>query len=353
MRYTSVLPVNLCYDTSVFKDYTVKKTKHYCVINYDEKDCEKIINLLIESITDDSEKNISIKSDNFDLLQAIDEKGNVYGISRKAIKKRNQKLTLKKYIRLIKHNDISRLRYDNNSKKRLDSVDKTTIKRRFSIAPFKHYWFISKDYNIAFPFRLKPSKNKNSPILIYLHGGGCCGTNGITTYSEFINFGPSIKAKKHDCTTILPQFPNKIFVASEFDNYLAAVKQLSEIVCNDYHCNKNRIYVFGGSFGGRLTWRMAYKYPHYFACAMPMLGALDIQEIDYTKFKDIPLMVVHAADDMVVPIEYDDKLVKEIKKISDKVIYHRWEEYGHGMMPHFCKTVDWDKWMFEQSLEKR
>ena len=64
-------------------------------------------------------------------------------------------------------------------------------------------------------------------------------------------------------------------------------------------------------------------------------------------------MVVHASNDAVVPIEYDDKAVEEIRKISDKVVYHRWEKYGHKMMPHFFKSVDWDEWMFQQSLEKR
>lgn len=352
MKLTSVLPVNVLYDTSVFKEYIKKVTKHYCVLEYDEKDGKRICELLIESITEAEEKAFTEKVGC--LLQAVDEEQNVYDVVSESIEKRGQELSLRKYKRIIKRMDISRKRYVSLSRRMLDNTEKTTIRKRFSIAPFKHYWFISKENNLVFPFRIKPSKAENQPTLIYLHGGGCCGTDGVNTYSEFVNFGPSTKAKKHDCTIILPQFPTQVFSMNETTRYLDAVKQLSEIVCEKHHSDKNRVYVYGGSFGGRLTWRSAYYYPDYYACAMPVMGALDTMEcVDYSRFKDIPLMIVHASNDVVVPIEYDDKAVEEIRKISDKVVYHRWEKYGHKMMPHFFKSVDWDEWMFQQSLEKR
>ncbi len=352
MKLTSVLPDNLWFDTSVFKEYVTEKTKHYSVFAYDEKDKKRICELYVESITDVEEKALA-KKEGYS-IQAIDDEQNVYDVTGENSKKRGQKLSLGKYRRAIKKMDKTRQRYDSLSKKLLDSTKKTIIRKRFTIAPFKHYWFISKEHNVVFPFRIKPSKVKNQPVLIYLHGGGCCGMDGVNPYSEYTNFGPSTKAKKHDCTVVLPQFPTNVFLMSESKSYLDAVKQLSEIVCEKYCSDKNRIYVYGGSFGGRLTWRSAYYYPDYYACAMPIMGALDtIGDIDYLRFKDIPLMVVHASDDVCVPIEYDDKAVEEIRKISEKVVYHRWEEYGHKMMPHFFKTVDWDEWMFQQSLEKR
>lgn len=356
MKFRTIFNNDSVIDTSFFSKYVIESRKEYTVIEFSENDRSDILDVLSASITDEDVKN-SVSLDGFD---CIGDDNYFYNVSAKGFQKQNRKISFS--LTKIKFYYIIRYRRSGKCKlhidKKLKNTKSTEIVKKQTMSKFQKCEFISKENGIAFSYRLNPCKNANKPLVIFFHGGGGVGVKNFKHYIDFISSGAWGTLKKHDCTVLLPQAPfNNISEIGNKYNYIDAVKQLSEIVANDVKADKNRIYIFGTSFGGHCTWISAYKFPDYYACAMPVMGSLDESHfkdgIDCKRLKDIPLWVAHSSDDNDVDIKNDDKWVSELKKISANVKYTRWDKYGHKMSSKFYQTENWAEWMFNQSLEKR
>ncbi|MBQ8763829.1 MAG: hypothetical protein IJZ07_06975 [Clostridia bacterium] len=216
---------------------------------------------------------------------------------------------------------------------------------------FKKFIYTHPDANVS--YRIKRAKKDNQPLVIYFHGGGLGGNNNRRQFMGFNSVG--IKLLKKDCNILVPQLPNGL---KSIDAYIHIIKELAQEAACRTKADKNRIYVFGGSLGGHQSWSMAWLYPDFIACAMPLMGnnyntnKMDGTE-DFGRIKDVPLWVGHSSDDKVVPIENDDYCVEMLRKIGGNVKYTRWEKYGHKFCLKFYKNEKWVDWMFEQSLENR
>lgn len=356
MKFRTIFNNDSVIDISFFSKYIIESRKEYTVIEFDENDRSDVIDTLIASITDEEFKN-SLSSYVFD---CIGDDNHLYIVSEEGFQKQNQKISFS----LTKIKIFNKIRYNNTRKnevyvdKKLESTKNTETVQKQTMFKFQKCEFISKENGIAFSYRLKPCKNANKPLVIFFHGGGGIGVQNFKHYIDFISSGAWNVLKKYDCTVLLPQAPfNNVSEFGNKYNYIDAVKQLSEIIANNAKANKNRIYIFGTSFGGHCTWMSAYKFPDYYACAMPVMGSLDESYfkdgIDCNRLKNIPLWVAHSSDDNEVGIKNDDKWVSELQEISANVKYTRWDKYGHKMSSKFYQTENWAEWMFNQSLDKR
>ena len=134
------------------------------------------------------------------------------------------------------------------------------------------------------------------------------------------------------------------------DAYVASVKKLTESLAKDGSIDMNRIYVFGNSLGGGVTWRFAYNHPDFCACAMPVIGALyTTDECDFTRLVSLPIWVAHSSDDKIVSIDSDDNAVARIKELGGNIKYTRWDKHGHAMAGKFYFRENWADWMFAQN----
>lgn len=160
--------------------------------------------------------------------------------------------------------------------------------------------------------------------------------------------------RKRDCTIIVPQCPNS-FETQE--DWIDSAKEIIDYISETAKADKNRIYVMGGSAGGRCTWAFAWNYSDYIACAMPLEGenlyASKMEGEDFSRIKDLPIWVVHASNDKAVDVKLDDYCVEQLRKIGGNVRYTRWDKYGHSIYRPFYRREKWVDWMFDQSLEKR
>ncbi len=324
-------------DFSILSRYISVDKPIYVTIEFDEKDKDDIIKLVNETGKPSRE-----------IFGCWGEDNSYYEISIEGITKIPCNYSFKKEIELLKKYYKSQCKYRKHLGILLDKTPKTSSVEKFSVSRFKAGVFISKEHNIAFNYRMKKAKSENQPIVIFMPGGGCIGCDNIKPVAEF--YGNLIwkKLKKYDCNILIPQTP----YAGDYD-YIDAIKQLSERVTKEVKADKNRIYIFGTSAGGHQTWASAYKYSKYYACAMPVMGSLRGEKIDYNKLKNIPLLVAHSSDDNVVSVVSDDETVEILKGLSANVKYVRWNKYGHSMASRFYKKENWDEWMFNQSLTKR
>ena len=335
-------------------DYVVEETKKYFSIEFDENNADKIPELFLEAVTNEDNRKYIQKSIHYG-LGCISEKGNICLIKPEGIETLDQKKSIRKQkreaLKLYKSVTASR----NNVSRLLAARTSTCCDKSFSLSRFKHFKFICHESNYAFSYRFKKAKSNGQPLVVFLHGGGCLGKDNVKPIGEFFALKIWSKLKKHDCSVLIPQTPHSLrFGMLGHVPFLDTVKLLAEKLCAEHNIDKNRIYVLGVSYGGQGSWLSAYKYPDYYACAIPVSSWLNtVEEPDYSNLTNVPLWVVHAEDDFVSYINEDDISVEELRKLGSDVIYTRYKKGGHNIASRFFKNENWDEWMFSQSLEKR
>lgn len=355
MRYKLIFAAKL-FDLSGFKNIRYKKFFGLRILRFDDSNSAEIFNLVKKSYISKNMPN------------DIDEEGfyvfgrdryiytlNKYGVKKE---KKDVRFALRAYFyeMLFVLRSVRLKRAERYNRKSLKAAEHTVNICNDSSGDFKKGEFIDKENELCFSYRVRYAKEKNNPIIVYFHGAGSIGKDNSRQLREFERAGEKLLLR--DCTILVPQAPAIYYAhASETANYVASVKKLTDILVRKASADKNRIYVFGTSFGGKCTWQAVRMYPAYFAAAMPVMGCFEegasTDGFDFGEMKKVPFWVAHSSDDIDVSVIYDDVCVRRLKEIGADIRYTRWNEYGHSMSSKFYKNEKWVDWMFEQSLEKR
>lgn len=226
------------------------------------------------------------------------------------------------------------------------------------------------DYRLYEP---KTETGKKYPLIIFLHGNGERGANGVTQLVG--NAGGTVWASaenqaKNPSFVLAPQNPlvrsGLWLEKSVYETTLELIKSVASNPLIDI----NRIYITGVSMGGFGTWGFLQRNPDLFAAAMPVCGGGDLTKVE--AIKDKPIWAFHAADDPVVKVSGEIPLympefmingtrdmVKALKTLGDTKVKYTEYEPGYVAMPlapmaHFSwvpayKTQEAIDWMFKQS----
>ncbi|MBO7344821.1 MAG: phospholipase, partial [Clostridia bacterium] len=110
-------------------------------------------------------------------------------------------------------------------------------------------------------------KVQNPPLIVYLHGAGERGENIEHLYRhgmpKLIKSGKEIPA-----IVLCPQCPAQ-FV---WNNIVERLKNLIDLIVEEYQISKDRIAITGSSMGGFGTWEMGLTYANYFSAIAPVAG---------------------------------------------------------------------------------
>ena len=216
--------------------------------------------------------------------------------------------------------------------------------------------------DVRFPYRVKYAKQPGRPLLVFFHGGGAAGRDNLRPLWEFL-FGPypewfPLQKRRallgSDLTVLIPQCGRG--AAYDGEAFVSAVKELCETLAGSASADRGRIWCMGDSWGGRCAWLSAFLFPDFYACAMPMMGALDLQPVPekltpqaLAHMRDLPVWASHSADDPVVPVGRDDETVALLRLLGAPVKYTRVNGRGHDrLISQFLKTEPWAEWMFAQ-----
>ncbi len=96
-----------------------------------------------------------------------------------------------------------------------------------------------------------------------------------------------------------------------------------------YSVDENRVYVVGGSMGGRGTWAMASLHPDLFAAAAPTCGWADGLPLE--NLLNVPLLNQHGDVDWIVSVEQSRFAVDRLRNMNSPVIYREHAGAGHGI----------------------
>jgi len=224
---------------------------------------------------------------------------------------------------------------------------------------------------------------KKHPLIIWFHG------NGEGGYKDYRN-NVSQKLANRGAVAFAEDKTQKIFggayvVAPQADDtwynnyskgYIKSVKAMIDEFASENNVDKNRIYIFGASAGGYMSFRMIIEYPDYFAAFSTSAAALDKAATsggvattaqDLMKIRNKPLWMVHAQNDPTISYENTSKRVYDVLskygailssypnvKIGETEYNGHWSWiYSLRNMPVNDKGEHLFEWMARQNLKKK
>ena len=224
---------------------------------------------------------------------------------------------------------------------------------------------------------------KKHPLIIWFHG------NGEGGYKDYRN-NVSQKLANRGAVAFAEDKTQKIFggayvVAPQADDtwynnytkgYIKSVKAMIDEFVSENNIDKNRIYIFGASAGGYMSFRMMIEYPDYFAAFSTSAAALDKAATsggvatttqDLMKIRNKPLWMVHAQNDPTISYENTSKRVYNVLskygailssypnvKIGETEYNGHWSWiYSLRNMPVNDKGEHLFEWMARQNLKTR
>ena len=224
---------------------------------------------------------------------------------------------------------------------------------------------------------------KKHPLIIWFHG------NGEGGYKDYQN-NVSQKLANRGAVAFAEDKTQKIFggayvVAPQADDtwynnyskgYIKSVKAMIDEFASENNVDKNRIYIFGASAGGYMSFRMMIEYPDYFAAFSTSAAALDKAATsggvatttqDLMKIRNKPLWMIHAENDPTISYENTSKRVYDVLskygailssypnvKIGETEYNGHWSWiYSLRNMPVNDKGEHLFEWMARQNLKTR
>jgi predicted peptidase len=205
---------------------------------------------------------------------------------------------------------------------------------------------VSSEYLITFPEEYTDESRELFPLLVFLHGSGERGND-----TELLKVHGPLKqidqGKKFPFIILAPQCP----LNQDFDT--ETVFAVIEDVVNKHKVDRDRIYVTGLSMGGAATWNLAMAYPGYFAAIAPVCGYVNRNfPARAGEIKDLAAWVFHGANDDVVPIHLEAKMVSALREQGSKVKFTIYPTGNHDAWTETYNNEDLYTWLLEQRRDQ-
>ena len=247
------------------------------------------------------------------------------------------------------------------------------LDRKVSVqgAEYKYQVFVPEDW----------TKNKKWPVILFLHGAGERGDDGLVQTE--VGIGTAIRRyrSRFPAVVVMPQCRKDMWWADSMaDIAMAALAEAQK----EFHGDANRVYLTGLSMGGYGTWYLAGKYPGKFAAIAPICGGILMPDKARTQSPDdnapyteaakkigkTPVWIFHGGDDPVVPVTESRRMAEAMKAVLGQdtlytarpatkpvevpeVIYTEYPGVGHNSWEKAYADPDLISWLLTKSLLKK
>jgi len=213
------------------------------------------------------------------------------------------------------------------------------------------------------------TSNKKWPVVLFLHGAGERGDDGLVQ-SE-VGLGSAIRkhADRFPAIVVMPQCRKNIWwqAPSMEAQALAAL----DAATKEFSGDTERTYLTGLSMGGYGTWDVAAKWPHRFAAIAPVCGGIkipaviakqtgvtqpqsdDIYAEAAKKVANMPIWVFHGGADPTVPVTESQNMVAALKALNADVKYTEYPGVKHNSWDNAYNEPDFPVWLFAQKLKAK
>jgi len=230
------------------------------------------------------------------------------------------------------------------------------LDRAVTVAGEKHLYqvYVPRDY----------SADRTWPVILFLHGAGESGANGITQTLSGLPAAIRKFPERFPAIVVMPQSSRKRqwIDAVEQDSALAAL----DATLKEYRVDGARVYLTGLSKGGYGTWHLAAREPGRFAAIAPICGgivfpkrvfeSLGKAESDFPSNAELakkigagmPVWAFHGGADMTVPPEASRTAVEALKALGSDAKYTEYEGVGHNSWDKAYQDPEFAVWLFGQ-----
>ena len=209
------------------------------------------------------------------------------------------------------------------------------------------------------------SKDKRWPVILFLHGAGERGEDGLLQTQVGIATAIRTHADRFPCIVVIPQCRKNIWWTDPAME-AQALKALEQSM-KEFKGDPDRVYLTGLSMGGYGTWSLASKYPGRFAALAPICGGVrppergtsspeapsgDPKADPYAevarKVGKTPVWIFHGGADSTVPPSESRKMNDALKAAGGNVKYTEYAGVGHNSWDRAYAEPEFMPWLLSQ-----
>jgi predicted peptidase len=166
----------------------------------------------------------------------------------------------------------------------------------------------ARPYAIYVP-RDYPDSLHRWPLVVFLHGRGECGTDGVRQTA--VGLGPALlrAPERWPFLVLMPQKPTQ---ESAWADHEAMVMAMLDRVLSAWRADPDRVYLTGLSQGGAGTWMIGAAHPDRFAALAPVCGYADPERV-VAPLRHVPIWTFHGQRDDVIPIDRTERIVSALR----------------------------------------
>lgn len=183
------------------------------------------------------------------------------------------------------------------------------------------------------------------PLLLFLHGGGECGTD----IEKVKTLGPPALVQKGKHFPFIILSPQNPYPFKFWDVHALAF--LLDSIVKEHRVDEDRIYLAGYSRGAYGAWSLAVQFPERFAALIAISGEAPDQYAAW--LGDMPIWVFHGEDDQSISVRSSDDMVAALKQKGNPVHYTRYPATGHDAWTKAFTDPELYEWMLSQTRESQ
>ena len=213
------------------------------------------------------------------------------------------------------------------------------------------------------------SEDKKWPVILFLHGAGEQGKDGLMQTTVGIANFIRDKVSRFPAIVVMPQSKKPYgWISTETPLALEALNN----TLNEFSTDSDRVYITGLSNGGYGTWSITYEHTDLFAAALVICGYLserdiardippgtepapavptngdDTYDVLASKLDKLPVWIFHGEEDSVVSVEGARSVYQALKKRNAPVRYTELPGIGHNSWDAAYGSDKVVKWLLSQ-----
>lgn len=233
--------------------------------------------------------------------------------------------------------------------------------------------FEQKTYRYQVYVPSQYTKNKKWPVVLFLHGKGERGEDGLLQTDVGIAQAIRRHVDRFPVIVVLPQCPSD----GHWTQPLMAKQALKTLdkTIQEFNIDPQRVYLTGISMGGAGTWYLAAANPNKFAAIAPVCGwvvppanlsslsklpenitAITQEKDPYLAIAKLigktPVWLFHGDMDNVVLVSESQKMAEALKTLGSEIKYSEYSGVGHNSWDQAYSEIDFIAWLLSHSLAK-
>jgi predicted peptidase len=187
-----------------------------------------------------------------------------------------------------------------------------------------------------------------SPCVVFLHGSGECGTDGLKQTTVGLLPAANADPAQWNCVIVMPQKPVQ---AAEWEEHEALVLGCLEEARRELNIDARRLSLTGLSQGGHGTWMIGARHPEVFSALAPVC-AYGHPTTVAPRLVGKPVWAFHGEKDEVVPPDQTKRMIDALRanRQSPEPRLTLYPDLNHNCWDRAYREEDLGRWLTAQVL---